>query len=173
MPDSTLKRAIKEAYASSNVVIYHTLELMHPTFTEPIRVVRDRRLIVARLENSAPYNAGQMVAFQAFAFDFSKPEVTPSGIPQMTITMDNVGRELTANIELSLESGQPIKAIYREYILSDLIGGPQNDPPITLDILNISCTPFTVTATAGFPQMVNKRFPTLAFSAEDYPGLMP
>jgi hypothetical protein len=173
MPDSTLKLAIREAYVASSAIIFHTLELRHSSFTEPIRVVRDRANLIARLENTAPLNPGEVVLFIPFSFDFSKPEVLPGGIPQLTITIDNVGREVTANVELSLESTEPIKATYREYLGSDLLGGPQNDPPMHMDILSISCTPFVVTATAGFPQMVNKRFPTQAFSAEDYPGLMP
>ena len=43
MPDPTLSAALKEAYAiaPTDEVIYHTLELWHPAFSAPIRVVRD------------------------------------------------------------------------------------------------------------------------------------
>ena len=39
----TLSEAIKEAYASvpSHVIILHTLEISHPDFERPIRVVRN------------------------------------------------------------------------------------------------------------------------------------
>jgi hypothetical protein len=171
MPDVTLSAAIKEAYASSNVIIYHTLELNHPTFTEPIRVVRDRANLVSSLEDTAPRNPGEQVTFIAFAFDFTKPEVNPQGVPQMTITMDNVGQELTSALEYSLESTASITAIYREYIASDLTG-PQNDPPITMTIMSITANQYQVTATAGFPDLMNKRFPTKEYSAEDFPGLI-
>ena len=54
MPDDTLSLAIKEAYASapSNLVIHHTLEIWHPNFTTPIRVVRDNVDLSAKLESS-------------------------------------------------------------------------------------------------------------------------
>ena len=43
MPDSTLSQVIMEAYAAapSDVVVYHTLEINHAAFTQPIYVVRD------------------------------------------------------------------------------------------------------------------------------------
>ena len=78
MSDDTLSQAIKEAYASApaNVIIYHTMELWHPAFTDPIRVVRDYDDLTATLESTAPRNAGESVTFIAFNFDFTKPEVS-------------------------------------------------------------------------------------------------
>ena len=56
MTGTTLSQALKEAYASApaNVVIYHTMELRHPAFTAPIRVVRDYAPLTATLEATAP-----------------------------------------------------------------------------------------------------------------------
>lgn len=172
MPDTTLSAAIKEAYASSTGIIYHTLELRHPSFTAPIRVVRDHSDLTALLESTAPANPNSFVTFVAFSFDFSRPEVSPSGVPQMKITMDNVSREIVANIELALASTDLIQATYREYLDNDLLNGPQNDPPIHLDILSISATVFQVTATAGYPNLMNRKFPRLEYSAEQFPGLV-
>ena len=55
MPDPSLSDAIIEAYATAptDQVIYHTLELWHPIFTAPIRVVRDNAAISAMIEASA------------------------------------------------------------------------------------------------------------------------
>jgi len=109
MTDTTLTAALKEAYASapSNVIIYSTLELYHPTFTSPIRVVRDYNDLVVNLESDAPRNPGDLtnattttntkVTFVAFNFDFTRPEVSSQGIPQVTITLDNVDRAIVAN----------------------------------------------------------------------------
>lgn len=43
-PDPALSAALREAYASASVdeVIHHTLELWHPAFTAPIRVIMAR-----------------------------------------------------------------------------------------------------------------------------------
>lgn len=173
MPDSTLSQALKEAYAAapSNLVIYHTLELRHPAFTTPIRVVRDHADLTATLEASAPVDAGQPVTFVRFAFDFTKPEVSAAGVPQLVIEIDNVSRQIVANIEAALGTTDLVQATYREYISSDL-SGPQNDPPIHMTIMSITADVFRVSAVAGFPDLVNRRFPTTEYDSETFPGLV-
>ena len=173
MTDSTLSQALKEAYAAApaGLVIYHTLELWHPAFTTPIRVVRDYVDLTATLESSAPRDASASVLFVAFNFDITKPEVSPTGVPQITITMDNVDRSIVANIEAAMGSTDMVQVIYREFLSTDM-SAPQNNPPLTMTILNIVADVFKVTATAGFNNLMNKRFPTLEYSAETFVGLV-
>ena len=177
MPDDTLSMAIKEAYASapSNLVIHHTLEIWHPNFTTPIRVVRDHVDLTAKLESSAPRNASQYVTFVGYAFDVVPPEVTHTAVPQCVIEIDNVSRDILANVEASM-NGQPgsselITVTYRAFLSSDLTA-PQNNPPLTLTVMSISATVFRVRATCGFPNLANRRFPGLDYTAEVFPGLI-
>lgn len=167
MPDSTLSQAIKEAYAAapSDVIIYHTLEVNHPAFTQPIYVVRDNQDLTAHLET------GEEVTFIRFAFDLVKPEVSATGVPQCTIELDNVSREILANVQLAMGSTDKITVTYREYISADL-SGPQNDPPMVLTVLSIKADVFRVTITAGFSDLNNKRFPAVEYTAERFPGLV-
>lgn len=173
MPDSTLSQALREAYASApaGVVIYHTLELRHPAFSSPIRVVRDFADLTATLEATAPADPGATVSFVRFAFDFTKPEISATGVPQMTIEIDNVDRSIIANIEAALTTTSLVQATYREYISTDL-SAPQNNPPISMTIMSITADVFRVKAVAGFPDLMNRRFPTLEYSAETFPGLI-
>lgn len=173
MTDTTLSQAIKEAYASApaGVVIYHTIELRHPAFTSPIRVVRDYVDLVATLEATAPANPSTAVTFVAFNFDFTKPEVSPNNVPQITITIDNVDRSIVANIEAAMTTTDLVQVTYREYISTDL-SAPQNNPPLNMTIMTVSATVFQVTATAGFPDLMNRRFPTTEYDAEVFPGLV-
>jgi hypothetical protein len=172
--DSTLSAAIKEAYASapSDSIIYHTLEIWHPNFTVPIRVVRDHTDLEARIEAGAPRDAGTMQTFIRFAFDIVPPDATFSAVPQCTIEMDNVSREILAQIEASLGSLDPITVTYRAYLSSNLATGPENDPPITLTVLSISATVFRIRATCGFGDLANKRFPSKDYTATVFPGLI-
>ena len=171
MPDSTLSQALKEAYASAPaVIIYHTLELRHAAFSSPIRVVRDNASLVATLEASAPSQAGQAVTFVGFAFDFTKPEVSASGVPSITIEIDNVDRSIVANIEAAMASTSLVTCIYREYISTDL-SGPQNNPPLTLTVLTVTADVFRVKCTCGFANLMNYRFPRLEYDAETYASL--
>lgn len=173
MPDSTLSQAIREAYAAapSNLVIYHTLELNHPAFTAPIRVVRDWADLTATLEASAPVDAGSEVTFVGFAFDFTRPEISTTGVPRMAIEIDNVDRAIVANLEAALTTTDMVTAIYREYLSSDLTG-PQNDPPIHMTIISVTADVFRVKAVAGFPDLINRRFPSIAYDSETFPGLV-
>ena len=167
MTDTTLSEALKEAYASapSNVVIYHTLEISHPAFSQPIYVVRDYQDMNALLEDGSP------VTFIRFAFNLVKPEVSATGVPQCTVEIDNVSRDILANVQLAMTSTEMITMTYREYISTDL-SGPQNDPPMTMVLSNIQADVFKVRATASFGDLSNKRFPNEEYTAERFPGLV-
>ena len=173
MPDSVLSQAIKEAYASApaGVVIYNTIELRHPAFDAPIRVVRDTVDLSATLEASAPANPSTLVTFVAFAFDFSKPEVNATGIPQITIEIDNVDRSIVASIEKALTTTDLVQCTYREFISTDLTA-PQNNPPLSMTIISVSATTLRVTAVASFPNLMNIRFPKTEYDTTVFPGLV-
>lgn len=201
MPDPSLSAAIQEAYAAapSDVVILHTLEIRHPTFTQPIRVVRnfadeeswvvlggaeaqtvldamdpeDRDLVglVARLEADAPEDAGQMVAFIALAFDLDLPPVDTIPVPEITVTMDNVGREITDALDAAAVSQDKIEVTYRPYLSTD-IEGPQMDPPITMMLSEVEANPLQVTGRARrMLDVGTKAFPAKYYTAKDFPGL--
>lgn len=176
MPDPNLSEAIKEAYASAptDKVILHTLEIWHPNFTQPIYVVRDLADLTATIEATAARNAGQPVTFVAFGFNIVPPEVDMSGVPQCVIEIDNVSREILANIEATMGSTTTITVIYRAYLSgAGAAVGPENDPPLELTIHSITADPFKVRATAGFGSLANLKFPRQEYSAEVFPGLIP
>lgn len=173
MPDPALSAAIAEAYASSPVdqVIYHTLEIHHPVFSEPIRVVRDTAALEARIEAGAARDAGELVTFVAFAFDVTPPDQTSEGVPQARIEIDNVDGAILAELDLAATDDRPVTVIYRAYLSDALDDGPENDPPLELTLLSVSATAFRITATAGFPDLLNRRFPHLEYDLEHFPGL--
>lgn len=173
MSDPTLSEAIKEAYASApaDVILYHTLEIWHSNFTTPIYVVRDFADLNATKEAAAARDASTQVTFVGFAFELVPPEVDRGGVPQCVIEIDNVSREILANIEAAMGSDESITVIYRAY-LSDDLTGPENDPPLELTIMSITADPFKVRAVAGFGSLANTRFPKLDYSSEVFPGLI-
>ena len=164
--DSALSEALAEAYAAApaNVVIYHTLEISHPAFTQPIYVVLDFTDLVANLET------GQEVTFIRSSFDLVKPEVSASGVPQCTVEFDNVSRDILDNVQLAMGQTDPITITYREY-LSGMLDAPQNNPPLTMTLSNIKADVFRVRATAGFGDLNNRRFPNEEYTLERFPGL--
>ena len=172
MPDFSLDEALKEAYASapSSEVILHTLEIRHPSFTEPIRVVRDYHDFSATLELDAPINAGQPVTFIAMAFDFVMPEVSKAMSPEIEISLDNVSGEIIAYLDSAAQSPDLIEVTYRPYLASDT-SGPQMTPPLTLVIRSVTADVFRVRARAGYADLSNRKFPNEVYDTERFPGL--
>lgn len=172
MPDFTLSDALAEAYASApaDEVILHTLEIRHPSFTQPIRVVRDYHDFTATLEADAPVDPGAEVTFIAMAFDFILPEVAKATSPEIEISLDNVGGEIIAYLDAAAQTPELIEVTYRPYLASDL-SGPQMDPPLTLVIRSVTADIFRVRARAGYADLANRKFPAQVYDTQRFPGL--
>lgn len=172
MPDFTLSDALEEAYSSAPAeeVILHTLEIRHPDFTQPIRVVRDHHDFTAYLEADAPENPGEEVTFIAMAFDFKLPEVTKSTSPEIEIGLDNVSGEIIEYLDIAAQSIDLIEVTYRPYLASDR-SGPSMNPPLTLTIRSVTADVFRVKAIAGFADLANRKFPNQVYDTERFAGL--
>lgn len=171
--DTTLSQAIKEAYAAApaNVVIHHTLELRHPAFSTPIRVVRDFASLTATLESTAPANPSTAVLFTGYSFDIELPELSDSAAPEIVITIDNVSLEIEDNINAALQTTDKVQATYRAYLSTDL-SVPSNNPPLTLTLTSISADQFRLTARAQMGDYANRKFPFEEYTATRFPGLV-
>ena len=172
MPDPALSQALKEAFASApaGTVILDTLEIWHPTFDEPIRVVRDHADLTARLEAGAPRDGGKRVTFAALAFEFSPPPVDTAPVPEITVTLDNVGSDITDALEGAAISQQVIEITWRPYLSTDL-NGPHMDPPITMTLTDVEADTMRVTGRARMLDAGNKSFPSITYTAQRFPGL--
>ncbi len=170
--DTSLKDAIREAYASapSKEIDLLTIELNHPAFTQPLRVVRDNETLTARLEDTAPENPGETVDFLPYAFDLELPEMDEYGKPQITITIDNVGRDIMNYVEAAVRTRYKIDVIYRVYLKSDP-NGPQNDPPMVMQIDSITANVKSITLVAGFADLSSRVFPKQMYTLEQFPSL--
>lgn len=178
MSDTTLSKALKEAYASapSDIVLLHTLELRHPSFRDEnnnptaIRVVRDHANHYCGLENDAPIDAGKTVEFIAMGFDMELPPVESIPVPEITLTLDNVSTEIIQYLDQAVETQEMIEMTYRPYLSNDL-SYPQMNPPITLVITHITVDIFKITATARMMDIGNKSFPAENYTVKRFPGL--
>lgn len=175
MPDPALSTALAEAYASAPVesLILHTVELHHPAFAVPVRVVRDRVTLDARLEATAPAEGGEVVTFVPYAFDLTLPEQTTSGAPQCVLEIDNVSRDILVQLRLAIREATPILMIYRAYLDGAALDGPENDPPLRMELKQVNATPLRIRAVAGFPDLLGQSFPRLTYDVARFPGLVP
>lgn len=168
----SLSAAIQEAYASAPPAVAElsTVELYHPTWGSPVRLVRDRMALTATLELTAPNNPGATVAFQPFPFDFTLPK-KGEGRQELTLKIDNASRLLMDLLEqMDITTQVPIRVIYRPYASTDLTA-PAMNPPLKLTLRNITVDPQTFTASCGYADFANRRFPRKLYRVSDFPGL--
>lgn len=175
MPDPTMSDALREAYASAPAadVIYDTLEIWHPVFAVPIRVVCDYAPLDARLEAGAARDPGAVVTFSDYPFEVIVPEQTSESVPQAMITIDNVDRQILAQLDQAVTDSRTTTVIWRRFISGRELLGPENDPPLELTITSVSATATTITATAGFPNLLQRKFPGGEYTIDRFPGLQP
>lgn len=178
MPDIALSEALTEAYASAldTEVVLHTLELRHPSFTQPLRVVNDHDTLNARLESSAPVDAGELVDFSPFSFRFRLPDVQSTGMPELEIEIDNVSAEVVAYMDQAANSTDLIEVTYRPYLYGNFMFTmnklPAMDPPIHLVLHDVEADVFAIRARASFGDYGNRQFPGQTYDGQRFPGLI-
>lgn len=175
MPDPTLSDAIREAYATAPVdeIIHHTIELSHPAFTQPIRVVQDKVALDARIEAGAAFNAGEVVTFAPWGFNVVPPEVSSDAVPEMVLEIDNIDRAILAELDAAVMSGEEVTVIYRQYLDHAALDGPETLPPPEMTLTAVSANPFRLRGVASFDTLYDAAFPNLFYDLETFPGLRP
>lgn len=172
MPDFTLEDAVKEAMAvaPTGEIVLCTLEFRTATFTAPIRVVLDNTNLEAFLEAGAPENPSEEVTFVAMQFSLTRPEMGDNGSPEMSIELDNVSPEIEEQFSSAIFSSAVIEVTLRLYLGSDL-SGPQNSPPLHMEVKSCRADDYKVTAKCSFGNLNNTRFPGELYRLTDYPSL--
>lgn len=171
MPNDQLSADLIEAYtiAPTDIILIETLELQHPSFVDdsgdPTSVY-----IAINSEDVTCTVDGTPRLFVGMAVDFTLPEVKNDEQVEMTVTVDNVGRELMTNIESAIDDGSPITVIYRPYLSTDLTVA-QRDPPITMQLADVTADQYRVQGIFRFDELVSRRFPNKVYTLEDFPGL--
>lgn len=136
-------------------VILWLLTLTHPESKTVFRLVNNLDDITSR---------GQK--FTALPFKFALPDDDGSSLPQVTIVVDNVGRELMDMIR-EYSSGLEIKS---EIILA---AAPDN-VEFTIDglvVRSVSYNAATVTLNAQVEDLLNQRFPADDFLPRSFSGM--
>lgn len=178
MPDSELTAVQKEAYvlSSSHLVTLHTLEIRHPDFLSPIRIVRDQRDLVGKLESDAPANAGENVTFTALWFEFIPPELGEDPDPTFDIKVDNVSGILIPYLELASASTEPIEVTYRMFSWNHITQALNNldEPsaePLHMEVFKAGTQAHAAMFTITMAPIANRPFPKEKYTTSQFPGL--
>jgi len=164
--NNSLTDAIKEAFASAptNVVVHHTIEIRQDGVQPRIYLVRARHELVAQDEE------GNTLTFEPAGFQFTLPPSSEEGFQSINIAIDNIDQRVTDFVKLATSERTPVQVIYRPYLSTDLTQ-PQMDPPLVLYLRDIQANIMQVTGRATFMDVVNKRFPSILYSRDGFPGL--
>lgn len=175
--DSIWENAIAEAYASApqDTIVLHALEINHPSFTQPVRVVNypvsspEPEVFHCKLENDAPINAGEVVDFIGMPFELALPEKTTSSPGSFTVKVENVGDRLDDQLWEAALHGGAITAVYREFIKGAESEGPAAAWP-HITIKNPSLHGQTLVFEGAVMTWMPKAFGGLYYPS-DYPAI--
>lgn len=169
-----------EAYASAvqETIPLFTLEFNHRAFAEPARVCMwsaaspEPERFRCRLEDTAPYNAGEIVEFIGLPFEVQWPDKTDGNAGEFQFKIDGVGFELDADLEEAALAGGEITAILRVFIKGMEEEGPAEVwRSISIKNPSIDATTGTVTATGSFFDWINRTF-GYNYTPGKYPALV-
>ena len=181
MPDPDIEAALKEAYASAPTgdddIVVHTLEIRHPIFVDDegrptsICLVHQHQDFTAALEADAPVKPGEAVNFISIAFEFKLAPVETSPTPQIAMSIDNVGRDVTEQLDAAIVDGHKIEICYRPYLNGDRSGPKMRVPPV-YTLVDVKVGVFRISARANTGADLGIAFPREIYKPETFPGLI-
>lgn len=159
---------LKRVYASapSENRYLETLELSHPLFPATFWLVNDDRAWRFALAAGGPLQSFQPVRFTAVP-----PTSDGKGQQDLTLVLDNVGREAMDAIEAAAANPSiNIAVIYRVYLdIED--SEPQNVPPLVLALQSVKVTFEAIAGTATRADVLNRAWPSELYRVDLHPGL--
>jgi hypothetical protein len=156
--------------APAGVASLITIEIRHPAFDQPARLVNDFKALQATLEDDAPADAGQTVIFQSCIFDAIPPDSTDQGLPQAILTVENVTKILMPYIKAAMGIAAPIEFSIREYLPDDLSAPQQVIHGLTATGITPDIQRTTIKA--GFEDVLNRPVPFRLYTSTEYPTLV-
>lgn len=167
-----------EATAPPGVIIYPTLELIHPAFIDPVTLQQITIKCVTgtytdqtfTLEQGAPVGGGLPVLFKAIPFAAERPTYEEGRTPETLITVDNVAREIIPYLEQAVIMRADVVTIYREYLSDDATQPAYGPVQFVMKQVKVSGT--QVQGTAQIDDLANRKFPRLVYTINDFPSLI-
>lgn len=165
-----------EASVAPDVVVYQTVEILHPAFTDLIKGAFSVRAVaettedqIFRLENGAPLNGGEDVEFKAIPFTSELPEIVEGKTPECAFSIDNVGEELQPYLEAAAQIRADMICVLRQYRSDD-----HTEPcfgPMFFVIKNVTVSGAKITGTAKIDDLSNRKFPNRFYNMAEYKAL--
>jgi len=140
----------------------NTLELQHIKITEddvpvPIRIVNHKDDQQLTIEPGAAFNGGEEVTFKAIPFFASDAQFAEGKMPETSVTIDNVSREMADHLKEMVKVRADLIVIFRQYQPDDT--SEPSYGPVQFVMRNIVVTGTSVTGKAQLDDYAHTRFP--------------
>lgn len=155
MPDFS-RNAQQKINATSGEIPVVLLEINHSDLALPIRVVNDNQDITSN---------GNL--YTALAFNITLPDDFGEQIPKATLSVDNIGRELTQWLEAS--AGARGATVTVRMVMRDTPNLYEME--ITMDLTNLSINWLEVSGSLGFENILNRPAVALTYRRDTAPGI--
>lgn len=146
----------RDVNSTSGVLPLVLLQVDHEALSEPIRVVCDNQAISSLGET-----------YVAFAFDITLPDDYSGRLPKATLSLDNVGRELTRWLEAS-GGGRGATCTIR---LVRRAAPNVIEYETTMELSNLHIGWIKVEGELGFEDLLNRPAVQLQYRQDTAPGL--
>lgn len=158
---------LKAIYAGSNASRpLETLEISHEDWPVTQYIVNDDQTWQFELEDGSPK------IFIPVPFTVKLPTKDVEGRQDLSIIIANAGREMIGMVETAAKRpNYPLQVNFRIF-LDTPMSRPMNNPPLRLDIGEVTADNYTVTAVASRFEMLNRKWPTVLYTADMFPGLV-
>jgi hypothetical protein len=164
----SLTQAIQEAYADPEIDddILDTLELDHPSFETPIRIIAN-----AESDMDLPLEEGRgIVLFQACGVKVTLQGYDDDGPTSGQLLIENVSKKLVPYLKAAVQAGSAMTVTYRGYTTSDLSTPGEVRGGMLLS--RVSLSPTTATGTLEPATKADRQaFPRLTYSLAKYHAL--
>lgn len=161
-PSANLQRFLATAPPGETWI--DVLEITHPAWSQGYIVSSWHEPI------SVTFEGGRRVTTTPLAFRVDLPDAGTQGHQDMNIVLENIGGELWTLLEAAQAQPQfPIAVTWRCYT-NKALTAPQASP-ILLSVTNVTSTPQAVQMNAQRADLINRRWPTVVYTLERWPGL--
>lgn len=164
----SISEELKRVYASApdNVYYIETLSIAHSGITGgAVYITNKLGGFTGQLEDTTPVN------YIYAPFNAIPPQSAEENNINLQVSIANAGSDLIKELEsMSANPVEPIIVTYRVYLSSDL-NTVQNDPPLVLEVLTVSVTDLLINFSAGLANLRRRKFPSVVYTIDKYPGL--
>lgn len=151
--------------APRDEALIEVVELTHPAWPQGFVIANWFAPVQVTFET------GRNVSPIPLAFRVDLPDAGLQGRQDMQVTIDNVGGEMWQALEQAIAQPTfPITITHRLFT-NKALGAPQA-VPVVLTVTSVAATLEAVQLTAERSDLINRKWPTVVYRAERWPGLV-